>query len=121
MGRGKRVTHPLTTRARPLSAQYRVLEPGDTCWRWGLAQHQLQDQQAGQASRSSISTHDSGRSTYLTPVTPPPPPRTSRYACLLKQVARACSEYGPPGLQGPSSQGVAQDASRDSVLTTSNT
>ena len=57
MGRGRRVTHPLTTQARALSAPYWVLEPGDTCWRWGLAQHQLQDQEAGRAP----STHDSGR------------------------------------------------------------
>ena len=54
MGRGKRVTHPLTTQARSLSAQYWVLELGDTGWRWGLAQHQLQYQEAGRAS----STHD---------------------------------------------------------------
>jgi len=33
MGRGKRVTHPLTTQARSLSAQYWVLEPGDMCGR----------------------------------------------------------------------------------------
>ena len=51
------MTPPLTTQARSLSAQNWVLELGDTSWCWGLAQHQLQDQEAGRAS----STHDSGR------------------------------------------------------------
>jgi len=35
MGRGGRVTHPLPTQARSLSAQISVLELGETCWRWG--------------------------------------------------------------------------------------
>ena len=33
MGRGKRVTHPLTSQARSLSARYWMLEPGDMFWR----------------------------------------------------------------------------------------
>ena len=47
MGRGRRVTHPLTTQARAPSAQYWVLELSDACWRRGWGQHQLQDQEAG--------------------------------------------------------------------------
>lgn len=56
-GERKKATHPLTTQAISLSAQYWVLDLGEMCWRWGSAQHQLQDQESGRAP----SNHDSGR------------------------------------------------------------
>jgi len=43
-GEGKGATHPLTTQARSLSAQNRVLELGETCWRWGLASSRTRKQ-----------------------------------------------------------------------------
>ena len=47
---GKRATHLLAIQARSLSAQYRVLELGDTCWRWGFGSAPA----PGPGSRSSI-------------------------------------------------------------------